>query len=323
METRLLPHTELRVSRACLGTMTFGLQTDEAAAARLVDFALERGVNFIDTANVYNAGRSETVVGRLLKNRRRDFILATKVGMTMGEESGESGLSRRAILTSIDNSLRRLQSEYVDIYYLHLPDYGVPIEETLEALDRLVTAGKIRYPGVSNFAAWQVCQILCLSQKHAYSTRIVSQPIYNLLARGIEQEYVPFCKQFEIPMVVYNPLARGVLTGMREQNTNSMLDPSYDNHQAALNRFQHPAYFDAVDELRRVATLAGRTLIDLAFSWLLHHTRSDSIIIGAENVQQLEENLDAFNSGPLPNQAVRGCDVVWRKLRGTTPQYNR
>jgi 1-deoxyxylulose-5-phosphate synthase len=323
METRLLPRTELKVSRACLGTMTFGSQTDKAIAATLVDLAIERGVNFLDTANVYNMGESEAIVGGLLKGRRSNVVLATKVGMKVGEGPTESGLSNRAILRSIDDSLRRLQSDYVDIYYLHLPDYRVPIEETLGTLTRLVDAGKIRYVGVSNFAAWQVCSILWLCEKLACSTRIVSQPIYNLLARGIEQEYVPFCTQFEIPMVVYNPLARGLLAGLRERNTNSMQDPGYSNHQAALNRFQHPAYFDAVDELRKVAALAGRTLVDLAFSWLLHRTRSDSVIIGAENVQQLKENLDAFNSGPLSDDAVKGCDVVWQKLRGTTPQYNR
>lgn len=302
--------------------MAFGSETDEPTAARIIDLCIERGVNFFDTANVYNHGNSESILGKLVKRRRDRIVLATKVRMKMGEEAHEAGLSAHAILKNIDDSLRRLRTDYVDLYYLHMPDYAVPIEETLEAMDLLVRAGKVRYPAVSNYAAWQVCRILWLCDKNGYRPPPVSQPMYNLLARGIEQEYVPFCKDFGISLVVYNPLARGLLAGSqgRPPASSQPLNPDY---QSAVDRYQHPAYFDAVEELRCVADRAGRSLISLSLNWLLHHTATDCVIIGATNIEQLEENLDAFDHGPLAPESIGACDTVWRNLRGTTPRYNR
>src|SRR5690349_5922673 len=192
MEYRTLPNTGLKVSRVSFGTMTFGSQTDEGVARRMIDLCLDAGINFIDTANIYNKGLSETIVGKLLKGRRNKVVLATKVRGKMGDEHDESGLSRAAIRKAIDASLRRLQTDYVDLYYLHQPDYDVPIEETLAAMDELVRAGKVRYPAVSNYAAWQVAEIHSLCAKTGAKPPHISQPMYNLLARGIEEEYLPF-----------------------------------------------------------------------------------------------------------------------------------
>ena len=320
MQTVTLPHTDLTVSRACFGTMTFGGQTDEAAATRMIDLCFDRGVNFLDTANVYTKGESETILGRILKGRRNRCILASKVGNKTGDDA--SPLSKRAILKQIDLTLQRLQTDYLDLYYLHLPDYGVRIEETLEALNEVVRSGKARYPAISNYAAWQVAQVFAISEKQGGIAPHVSQPMYNLLARGIEQEYVPFCKEYEVAMVVYNPLAGGLLTG-KQHRDRPLPGTRFDANQMYLNRYWHPAYFDAIDQIAAIAQEAGRAMIDLSINWLLYHTVTDCVILGASKVDQLEQSLDAFGRGPLPPDTVAGLDSVWQNLRGVTPKYNR
>jgi aryl-alcohol dehydrogenase-like predicted oxidoreductase len=321
METRALRNTGLTVSRACFGAMTFGSQTDSATAARMVDLCLDRGINFFDTANVYNDGRSETVLGETLKGRRGRVILASKVG-SQPAEPGAAPLSHSAILANIDGSLRRLQTDYLDLYYLHQPDYSTRLDETLEAIDQVVRAGKVRHLATSNFAAWQMCRMLWISETQHYQPPMVSQPLYNLLARGIEQEYVPFCRESGVSIVVYNPLAGGLLTG-KQQRARPLPGTRFDNNPLYLNRYWHPAVFDAVDALRAVAGAGGRSLIDLSLNWLLHHTAADCVILGASKLEQLEHNLDAFERGPLPDDSVAACDTAWRALRGVSPKYNR
>ena len=321
METRTLPHTGLAVSRACFGTMTFGSQTGQKAAGRMIDLAMDRGINFFDTANVYSDGRSETILGEILKGRRGRVILASKVGVQAGTPEA-SPLSRKSILAHLDASLRRLQTDYLDLYYLHRPDYASRIDETLEAMDEVVRAGKVRYPATSNYAAWQLCQMLWISEKRGYQAPMVSQPMYNLLARGIEQEYVPFCKESGVSLVVFNPLAGGMLTG-KQTRERPLAGTRFDNNQLYLDRYWHPAFFDAVDALRGIAETAGRSLIDLSLNWLLHHTATDSVILGASKIEQLEQSLDALGKGPLAAETVAACDAVWQTLRGVTPKYNR
>jgi len=322
METRTLIHTDLKVSRACFGAMTFGSQTDDAAAARMVDLCLDRGVNFFDTANSYNGGKSESMLGAILKGRRDRVVLARKLGNKTGFPADAAPLSRKSVLANIDASLGRLGTDRLDIYYLHLPDYETPIEETLAAMDEIVRAGKVRYPAISNFAAWQAARVFCISEKQGYRAPYVSQPMYNLLARGIEQEYVPFCKEYGVSMVVYNPLAGGMLTG-KQNRERPIAGTRFDSNQMYLDRYWHPAYFDAVDELGRIAEQGGRTLIDMSLNWLLHHTAADVVILGASKVEQLAQNLEAMERGPLAGDTVAECDRVWRGLRGVTPKYNR
>ena len=199
--------------------MTFGSQAAEAAAMRMIDRSIECGVNFFDTANVYNRGASETMLGKALKGRREKVVLASKVRGEMGKGADESGLSREAINRAIDESLRRLGTDYLDLYYLHMPDYAVPLDETLSAIENLVRAGKVRYPAASNYAAWQMVQMLWIADTEKYRPVRVTQPMYNLLARGIEQEYLPMCREFGISTVVYNPLAGGLLTGKYRDET--------------------------------------------------------------------------------------------------------
>jgi len=323
MEYRVLAHTDLKVSRLSFGTMTFGSQTDDAAARRMIDRCLEAGINFFDTANIYNQGRAETILGQALAGRRPKVILAAKVRGKMENAPEETGLSRAAIHKAIDSSLRRLATDYVDIYYLHQPDYDVPIEETLAALDELVRAGKVRYPAVSNYAAWQVGEIHWLCEKRGFKPPYVSQPMYNLLARGIEEEYLPFCKRFGVAVVPYNPLAGGLLTGKHTPARGPIAGTRFDGNKLYLDRYWHDDYFAAVEELAAIAREAGKTLVELSFQWLLSQPPVDSIILGASCLEQLEENLKACAGGRLEVATLARCDAVWRRLRGITPKYNR
>jgi aryl-alcohol dehydrogenase-like predicted oxidoreductase len=322
MDTRKLGHTDLTVSRVCFGTMTFGSQMDEATAHRTLDYCVDHGINFIDTANVYNRGESEKITGKWMARNRSKVVLATKVRGKMGDGAGEQGLSKAAILKAIDASLQRLQTDHVDLYYLHQPDYDVPVEESLETMESLVKAGKVRYPASSNYSGWQVTEMQCLADKHKWTPASVTQPMYNLLARGIEQEYLPMTTHFGLGNCVYNPLAGGMLTG-KQQREKPQAGTRFDNNQMYLDRYWHPAYFDAVDKLMQIAAAAGRSLVSVALNWILHHTPIECVILGASRLEQLEQNLKTLDDGPLSKETLDACDQVWRDLRGVTPKYNR
>jgi len=306
-----------------MGTMTFGGQVAEGDAIRMVDRCLDAGINSFDTANAYNNGQSEAILGKALKGRRHNVVLATKVRNRMGDEPDDEGLNRSAIRKAIQDSLKRLQTDYVDLYYLHLPDRGTRIEETLAALDELAQEGKIRYPATSNYAAWQILQMLWISDNHGYKPPTVSQPMYNVLARGIEQEYLEFCREFRIGNICYNPLAGGLLTGKHSLQEGPTTGTRFDNNKMYQDRFWHPQYFEAVNELTDIAARAGLTILELAFRWLLAQPQVDSVIIGATRMEQLEDNLLAFQGPPLAPEVLAECDTVWQKLRGVTPKYNR
>ncbi|HET7214241.1 MAG TPA: aldo/keto reductase [Terriglobia bacterium] len=323
MDYRTLPNTGLKVSRVSFGTMTLGSQADENAGRRMIDLCLNAGINFIDTANIYNKGVSEAMIGKLLKGRRDKVVLATKVRGKMGDAADESGLSRAAIRKAIDASLQRLQTDYVDLYYLHQPDYDVPIEETLAAMDELVKAGKVRYPAVSNYAAWQVAEIHCISQKNGFQPPFISQPMYNMLARAIEDEYLPFCKRYGVAVIPYNPLAGGLLTGKQLRESNPIAGSRFDGNKMYLDRYWHDDDFAAVEEFKSVANDAGKTLVELALQWVLSQDQVDSVILGASKLEQLEENLKACSAPKLPGDVLERCDEVWGRLRGVTPKYNR
>ena len=317
-----LKYTGLEVSRICFGTMTFGGQTDAEAARRMIDLCAGAGINFLDTANVYNAGASEEMLGRLLEGRRQDFIIASKVRNKMGDGVDMAGLSRGAIFRAIDDSLRRLKTDYVDLYYLHLPDYAVDIEESLDAMNELVKQGKVRCLASSNYSGWQVGEMHWMAERKGYQAPYVGQPMYNLIARGIEQEYLPMSKRFGISNVVYNPLAGGLLTGKQRRDA-PLPGTRFDNNRMYLDRYWHQADFDAVDQLQRIAAAAGRSLVSLALNWIYHHMPVECIILGASRVDHLDENLKVLSDGPLDPETLQGCDKVWDALRGPTPKYNR
>lgn len=323
MEFRTLSKSGLKISRLSFGTMTFGSQTDDATAQRIVDTCFDAGINFFDTANVYNRGAAETIVGKTLKGRRDKVILASKVRGKMGDDADDQGLSRPAMLKAIDASLKRLGTDYVDLYYLHMPDYATPIEETLEVMEELVKAGKVRFPAISNYAAWQVAEILWICEKRGFHPYFISQPMYNLIARGIEDEYLPFCLRFDVAVVPYNPLAGGLLTGKHSPQSGPTPGTRFDNNKMYQDRYWLDDDFAAVEELRAIASDAGKTLVELAFQWLLSQPIVDSIILGASRLEQLQENLKAAEGGPLDSTLLARCDAVWKRLRGVTPKYHR
>jgi aryl-alcohol dehydrogenase-like predicted oxidoreductase len=317
-----LKYTDLEVSRLCFGTMTFGKPLDQAGATQMVNRCIEAGINFFDTANMYQAGVAETMLGNAMKSKRDHLVIASKVFFKMGEEPDQQGLSRKAIMRALEESLKRLGTDYLDIYYMHAPDHSVPIDESLEAMETLVKQGKVRYLASSNYASWQVVQMLWIAKERGWNAPYISQPMYNLVARGIEQEYLPMCKEFGISTIVYNPLAGGLLTGKHKQ-TSVTPGTRFDNNKLYQDRYWHEQYFNAVEQLRKIAQSAGRSLISLALNWLLHHTGSDCVILGASRMEQLDENLATVNDGPLSDDVVQVCDEVWKRLRGPLPVYNR
>lgn len=317
-----LSTTGLTVSRLCFGTMTFGGQTDEPASLRMVDRCLAAGISFFDTANVYTGGLSEAFLGRALKGRRHEVILASKVANKVGDAPDQKGLSRPAIRRAIDESLKRLQTDYLDIYYMHLPDYSTRIEETLAAMDELVEEGKVRHVAQSNYAAWQVAQMQWIAEKNNYRPILISQPMYNLLARGIEQEFLPMSNEFNIANVVYNPLAGGLLTG-KHNASEPIAGSRFDKNKMYLDRYWHADDFSAVEAVREISRRCGRSMVSLALCWLLHHTSIQCVILGASKLEQLEQNLAAAEQGPLDEETLAALDQVWQRLRGVTPKYNR
>jgi len=319
MQRRTLKGTDLEVSRACLGTMTFGGQASEEESRRILDCALDAGMNFIDTANVYAGGESERLLGKLLQGRR-DVLLASKIGMKVGDEP--PGLSHCALIAAVENSLRRLRTDTLDICYLHTPDPATPLEESLAAMDTLVSSGKVRYPGTSNYASWQVGQALSIAARYGYTPARLAQPMYNLLARRIEDELLPACAAFDVSVIVYNPLAGGLLTG-KHNDSGPLAGTRFYGNQAYLDRYWNDASRCAVTRLASLAQTEGRSLISMSLGWLLHHTSVDCVVLGASRAGQLEANLRAFDDGPLSPAALGDCDEIYAPLRGVAPKYNR
>jgi aryl-alcohol dehydrogenase-like predicted oxidoreductase len=288
----------------------------------MVDYSLDHGVNYLDTANVYNCGAAEQITGRILQGRRNRVILASKVGLKMGDAEDQVGLSRRAIFRAIDETLQRLQTDYLDIYYLHQPDYSTPVEETLAALDHLVRTGKVRYPATSNYAAWQICRARCLAETAGHAPMNITQPMYNLLARGIEQEYFPMAKEMGVTTIVYNPLAGGLLTG-KHKAENPLPDTRFERIPAYRSRYWKKPILRAVDRLAGAACIDGRTLVSVSLNWILHHSQADCVVLGASCIEQLQENIHALDDGALSPALLDTCDEVWDEIGGITPKYNR
>jgi 1-deoxyxylulose-5-phosphate synthase len=314
--------TDILMSRASLGTMTFGSQVSATDAARFVDVSLERGINVLDCANIYNAGKSEEVLAPLLKGRRNKVILTSKVAGKAGDAPDQVGLSAKAIKRCFDESLKRLATDYLDIYYLHWPDYTVPMEETLAAMDELVRAGKVKVLGASNFSSWQVAKMVELAKQNGWAPIRVVQPMYNLVSRRPDDEFLPMCKEYKLTNVIYNPLAGGLLSG-KHNREKPIEGTRFDGNKGYLDRYWSNANFEAVEELKRIADGAGRTLIGLSLSWLAHHRPVDSILLGASKLEQLTQNLDELEKGPLDAAVLTACDDVWKRLQGPSPKYNR
>ena len=322
MDTRTLSGTDLQTSPLVMGTMTFGSQVEAPEAKEMVDVCLDAGVTFFDTANAYNAGRSEEILGESLAGRRDEALIATKVFNPMGDGPDDAGLGHRAITKALDASLERLRTDRVDLYYLHQPDPQVPIEESMGALEELRASGKIRYWATSNYAAWQIADMYRRSDRHGWQCPAIAQQMYNPIARRLDDEYAAFAAAYDLSTIAYNPLAGGLLTG-KHQRDGAPQARSRFTLDMYRDRYWNDAQFDAVERLGEIAGSAHLTLIELSFRWLLTRPLVDAVLIGASNLQQLQSNLDACSDDPLDAEVLDACDAVWGTLQGAAPKYNR
>lgn len=316
--------TGLTVSRICLGTMTFGLQTDEESSRRILDTAADGGVTFLDTADVYplggdleTVGRTEEIVGRALQGKRQRWIVATKAVGKVGPAPWDQGSSRKHLLDAIEGSLRRLKTDYVDLYQLHSDDPSVPLDETLDALDSIVRSGKARYIGVSNFLAYRLALALGRSDVKRIARIVSVQPRYALLFREIERELLPLAEEQNLAVIPYNPLAGGFLSGKHRRETGPTAGTRFTLGTAAeryQERYWHEAAFATVEALRPVVQAADLSLTTAAIAWVLAHPAVTSAIVGASRPEQLSETLRAADID-LPASLKKQLDDLTQQYR--------
>lgn len=304
MKYNMLGNTGLLVSELCLGTMTFGGkgywtaigQLDQKPVDELIKKAVDSGINFIDTANVYSEGLSEEMTGQSIKNlglKREELVLATKVRGTMGKGPNQTGMSKSHIFQEIDASLNRLKTDYIDLYQIHGFDPFTPIEETLQALDDIVKAGKVRYIGCSNLAAWQIMKALAYSDKHHLSKFISLQAYYTIAGRDLEREIIPLLKDQKLGLMVWSPLAGGILSGKYSKDgTGPEGSRRIDFDFPPINKDRA---FSIVDVLHEMAKEKNASVAQLSLAWLLHQSAVSTVIVGAKKMSQLEDNLKAID----------------------------
>ncbi len=317
-----IPGTDLDVPYAVVGTMMFGKRADEAESKRIVDAALDRGINYFDTADMYQHGESERLLGRALKGRRDKCIVATKVGYGHDEHGEEEGTSRKAIQRAIDRSLSDLGLDYVDVYYLHRPDYAAPVEETLAAMDEVIRAGKARFFAISNFGAWQSCEVLRLCDDNGWARPVMTQMIYNLLVRHIEHEYVRFCKTHGVPLTVYNPLAGGLLTGKYASLSDEKAGGRFVGNSNYRTRYWSERFFNGMLGLKAIGDEIGMSLTHLAVNWIAQQDTADSILLGPSNTEQLLDCL-AAGDATIPQEAMAKIEAFLVEFDGTDATYAR
>jgi len=297
MELRSLGRTGVKVSSLCLGCMMFGGRTNASDSYDIIDRSLDAGINFLDTANVYSTGRSEEVTGEALKRngKRSNVFLATKVHGKMGEGPNDMGNSRRHIIEQCEASLRRLGTDYIDLYQLHRPQPEIPIDETLRAMDDLVRSGKVRYIGTSTYGAWQLVESLWVSKENHLNRFVCEQPPYNLLDRRIERELIPMAQTYGFGIIPWSPLAGGLLTGKYHRDEPPPPDTRFGT--MASNPIQQRRWsdrvFDVIDGLTPIAEDKGVTLSQLSLAWCMQQPGVTSPIIGPRTMEQLEDNLKA------------------------------
>ncbi|WP_424768870.1 aldo/keto reductase [Paenibacillus sp. sgz302251] len=306
MKYNLLGKSGLAVSELCLGTMTFGNTTSEVDSIAMINRFIDLGGNFLDTANVYVSGRSEEIVGKAMKSKRSDVILATKVRMTTSSNINGVGLSRKHIMDAVDASLKRLQTDYIDLYQVHVWDQATPIEETLRTLDDLVSSGKVRYIGCSNFKAWQLMKSLAYSDASRYVRFVSIQPQYSLVSRQMDREMMSLCLEEKVGVIPWAPLGGGFLTGRYNRNeptegrlTSKAGESSWINRALDKN-------FVILDALLEAAAELGKTPAQVALRWLMQREGITSPIFGASSLEQFEDNIGALG-WELPEE-------VWSRL---------
>lgn len=326
MKHTRLGRTGLQVSRLCLGTMTFGLQCDQPTSNAIMDRASDGGITFFDTADVYplggtgeTVGRTEEIVGSWLKGKRERFILATKCFGRSGPARWDQGNSRKHILDAVDASLRRLQTDYIDLYQLHGPDPETPIDETMRALEDVVRSGKVRYVGCSNFLAYQIARAVGRSEALGIVRFDSVQPRYNMLFREIERELLPLCAEDGIGVIPYNPIAGGLLSGKHnphgapEEGSRFTLGTAAQRYQ---DRYWHEGMFQTVEQLRPLAADAGMSLPQMAVAWVMANPAVTAPIIGASRPEQLDDTLKAAETPMSAELKQRLDDLTANYRRG-------
>jgi len=331
MQQRRLGRTGLKVSEVCLGTMTFGVQCDEAASFAILDRAAEGGVDFLDTADCYpiplepqTVGRTEEILGRWLQGRRERFVLATKCFFPMGPSPNDRGNSRRHVLAAAEASLRRLRTDFIDLYQVHAYDPETPLDETLRALDDLVRAGKVRYAGCSNFRAWELARALSVSERAGLARFDCTQPRYSVLHREIEIELLPLCRAEGVGVIVFNPLAGGLLTGKHHAGSQPAAGTRFSaalgsTGTAYRRRYWQDEMLAAVEVLKRFFDARGRTLASAAVAWVLEQPGITAAIVGASRPEQLEATLAAADFA-LDDEERAALDQVWYDLPRRRPE---
>ena len=301
MNYTLLGKTGVQVSRLCFGTMSFGGDADEATAKTMFHACLDHGINFFDTANVYQQGTSEEILGRLMAGKRDDLVIASKVHYPMSNDRNNRGLSRRHMIQAVEGSLRRLNTDRIDVYFFHGFDENTPIEESLRAVTDLVHQGKVLYPAVSNWPAWQIAKGLGISAKEALAPFVAIQPMYNLVKRQAEVELLPLAQSEGLAVTPYNPLAAGLLAGKYyDQEPDKGMGRIGDNPMYRI-RYGLPQYFETARKFVDHARAREVHPVSLAVSWVMHHPGVTAPIIGARNLEQLQPSLDSI-SIPMTNE---------------------
>jgi len=308
MEYRNLGKSGLKVSVLGLGANNFGWWLDEQRSTVVLNHALELGINYIDTADWYDMGNSEAYMGRALNGRRSEVIIATKYGQPMGDGPNDRGGSRRYVMRAVEASLKRLQTDYIDLYQMHWPDPTTPIEETLRALDDVVKSGKVRYIGCSNFDGWQLSEAMWTSRVNNLNSFITVQPRYNLLERQIEGELVPCCKIHGVGVIPWGPLAGGFLTGKYPRGEKSRTpaegEPQAKAYTELYSGVITEANWDRLEKLKIFAKARGRAVSELAIAWLLAHPWVPSVIAGATRPEQLDANLTGASWKLTPEEVI-------------------
>lgn len=293
MEYRKLGNSGLKISEISLGGNTFSWKIDEQTSTSVINCAIDMGINYIDTADMYDRGGSEEFVGKAIKGKRHQLIIATKFGLRMGEGPNDRGGSRYYVMRAVEASLKRLQTDYIDLYQMHEPDPGTSIEETLRVLDDLVRSGKVRYIGTSNFAAWQICEALNISRMNNLHSFITEQPLYNLLNRKIEIELVPFAVAHNIGIIPWGPLAGGFLTGKYRQGEKIPAEYRLASGIGIYGKLFTDSNWDKLAKLEKFAIERGHSVGELAIAWLLAKPWVTTVIAGARDVEQVPANAAA------------------------------
>ena len=322
MEYTLIKGSGLKVSRFCLGTMTFGDQADEQESIRIVHHALDQGVNFFDTADCYTRGQSEIFLGKALEGKREDAVIATKVTNARGFKPNQSGQGRKHIISGVEESLRALKTDYIDLLYLHHPSGDAPTEEVIETMTNLVRSGKIRYYGVSNYSTWQFCSMVHKAREMHAVAPVVTESVYNLLTRGIEDEMAPFLLEYKLGLTCFNPIAAGLLTGKHKRGQLAENSRLKDNYGYNL-RYINDTNMNAVEQLTAIAEDCGMSLLEFSLQWLLNREVVDSVIVGASKFEHVVQNVALASARkPIPQEAMEKCDAVWDTIHGYWFSYH-